>query len=281
MKTRIACLFPLARVVPKEALELNASLALKIFQMVKDKDTEIVPCFPEKGVISPEEQCYRHLVYRQDMEIYEAMIQIEKDGYDGIMIFCWNDPALFEARQALDIPVVGAAQSSILFAHVMGRKFGLVTLNPTIIPMQVDLVERYALKERLASVKPITIPLDRLFADLFVNSRSAIEDVQKIGRACIADGAEVLLIGCMAMAMALTLAPGCEKDFPNGLTEVDGVPIVNNLAVMVKAIESMVTLKRAGLPWISRKCSFARPAKAVEDKSVAVFARQDRAYFTL
>lgn len=158
MKTKIALLLPVPRAAGMWELEQTAKSVLKIMDKVKNKDTEVVPCFPERGVVTPVEHCYRYLVYRADMEMYEAALQIEKDGYDALMLSCWLDPALLQMRQALNIPVVGAAQSAMLFANTMGDRFSVITQNSIIIPPIMEVIERSGLRNKLASIRPITLP---------------------------------------------------------------------------------------------------------------------------
>ena len=76
-------------------------------------------------------------------------------------------------------------------------------------------------------------------------------------RRLIEDGAEVIILGCMAVDPVLVLAPSCAKNYPSGLREVDGVPLMNVTALTIKVAEGFVSLKNAGLPWISRKLYFA------------------------
>ena len=49
---------------------------------------------------------------------------------------------------------------------------------------------------------------------------------------------------------------------------MDGVPIVDVVSTSVKMAEVLVSLKRAGIPWISRKKTYRQPpeetARAVE-----------------
>lgn len=97
------------------------------------------------------------------------------------------------------------------------------------------------------------------------DARGAIEEFTSVARELIARGAEVIVPGCGLIAPCLRFAPGCEADYPNGLTEVDGVPIADIYGATVKAVETLVTLKRAGSPWISRKGLYARAsAEALE-----------------
>jgi len=86
-----------------------------------------------------------------------------------------------------------------------------------------------------------------------------------VGGELIADGAEVLIPGSSLMAPALRLAPGAEKEYPNGLTEVERVPIMDVMGATAKIAETLVTLKQAGSTWISRKAFYAQATpKALE-----------------
>ena len=91
-----------------------------------------------------------------------------------------------------------------------------------------------------------------------VDARPVIEEFVQVGRQLIATGAEVLIPGCGLLAPCLRFAPGCETDYPQGLTHVDGVPIVDIYGATIRAAETLVEFKRAGSPWISRACQFAK-----------------------
>lgn len=55
------------------------------------------------------------------------------------------------------------------------------------------------------------------------------------------------------------MAPGCEDEYPDGFTEVDGVPIVDVISAGVRLAEVLVSFRRAGLSWISRIGGYRRP----------------------
>ena len=196
------------------------------------------------------------------------------------MLSCWLDPALPQMRQALNIPVVGVGQSSMLFANSMGDKFSLISQNDIIIPQLKEIIERSGLQSKVASIRPITLP-DEEHVKSLGDAHALIADFQNVSRQCIADGAEVILVGCMLVATVLAVAPKCEKEYPNGLQEIDGVPVVDNLAVMLKATESVVAVKNAGFPWISRKQTYSCADSELEANSRAPFLDDTPAYFTL
>jgi len=271
--SNLALLFPLAGKPQDLALKQLAELSLKDVGQTKAEDTEVVPYFLNSGFTHIEEHAYHYLAYRNDREMYESMIQIEKDGCDGIMLDCWYDPGLLEARQALDIPVAGSAQSSLLAANMMAKNFALVTFTNLAIHKSIEVVERYCLKEKLVCAKAITTSFeDEMKA--FVDAREEIEEFKKVSRKCIADGAELIIPACMALSTVVNMAPGCEKDYLGGIKEIDGVAVMDVLAVMVKVAEGMVALKKAGNPWISRKLGYAKASKNCEKRAPSYFKYQ-------
>jgi len=66
----------------------------------------------------------------------------------------------------------------------------------------------------------------------------------------------------MVMANALCVTPGCDE-YPQGVTEVDGVPILDVVSSSVRMAEVLVSMKRAGVPWISRKRTYNQPPEDV------------------
>lgn len=86
-----------------------------------------------------------------------------------------------------------------------------------------------------------------------------IESFRQVARELIADGAEVLIPGCMVMTSAMRIASGCEEEYSNGLTEVDGVPVVDVVGAASKLAEVLVSLKKGGSTGISRKGFYGRP----------------------
>jgi len=281
MKTKIALLIPFGRDAGEEVLKWSGEVLLKDVGRTKNDDTEVVPCYLEQGYTDLEALAYNYFGFRSDREMYEAMLKIEDDGYDAIMLNCWYDPALGQGRQALDIPIVGPSQVSTLFASMMGKRIGIVTFTPLAIPTIEANIERYGLIDKVAlPVRAIRTSFDDQIMALF-NADAEIQEFKRVARECIAQGADVLIPACMAMSPALSVAPGCEEEYPEGLKEVDGVAVVDILALMVKVVEGMVALKRAGRPWVSRKSTYAKASKEVEERAIAAIAYRGAGYFTV
>lgn len=67
------------------------------------------------------------------------------------------------------------------------------------------------------------------------------------------------------------MAPGCEKMYPNGLYEVDGVPLVDVISTAVRMAEVLVSMKEAGIPWISRYSTFNSPPEDLMKATESLF----------
>ncbi len=231
------------------------------FAPVMQPGTELVFRFPRRGLANLEAQPYGYLHALADTEILHMVIQAEQEGFDGAIVACFHDPNLWAARQAVDIPVVGFGESSMLLSLSMGRRFGLFCPSPLGVPDFEERVALYGLKERCVGVLPGYLPAAEQEAAM-VDARAAIEEFTTIARELIRRGAEILIPGCGLIAPCLRLAPGCESDYPDGLTEVDGVPVMDIYGATLKMAENLIVLKRAGSPWISRKGVYARPSAA-------------------
>jgi Asp/Glu/hydantoin racemase len=191
-------------------------------------------------------------------------MQAEREGFDGAIIACFHDPTLWSARQAVDIPVVAFGESSMLLATLMGRKFGLFRPSPLGLPEAEESIARYGLRDRCVGVACGYQPAAEQERAMF-EARGAIEEFMSVARELIARGAEVLIPGCGLIAPCLRFAPGAEAEYPDGLTHVDGVPILDVYGATIRTVETLVALKQAGSCWISRKGLYATAsAEAIE-----------------
>ena len=99
---------------------------------------------------------------------------------------------------------------------------------------------------------------DRFAEGIWRSCVKTIKAFKKVARELISDGAEIIIPGCALMSPAMRFAPGAEKEYPNGLTEVDGVPVADVVGDTIKMAETMVSIKKSGSSWISRKALYAQ-----------------------
>ncbi|WP_245590375.1 aspartate/glutamate racemase family protein [Aneurinibacillus terranovensis] len=175
--------------------------------------------------------------------LLEKAIEAEKDGYDGIISFCFGDPGVKPAREVLNIPVVGAAEASMLFASLLAKSFSVVTVLPNVVPMIGNISKTLGVNGNLASVRYVNIPVlevnekEKLKSALFEEMIKAIEE----------DKAHALVLGCTGMmGVAAVLQEKLKK---HGYE----VPVIDPAFAATKMLESVISMgvKQSRLTYMS------------------------------
>jgi Asp/Glu/hydantoin racemase len=173
----------------------------------------------------------------------------------------FQDVGLYDARASVKIPVLGLGETTLLHACTMGRKLGLLAINPAFIPTHNEQIVRYGLQQRIAGIRAIEANIsDYMEAFTSPTKKSELTAVfERESRRLIDAGADVIVpTGGIPMMLF-----GKEPD-----ASVDGAPIVNGVTVVIKAAEMAVKLKRLGVPVISRipQSGFALPSAQTLDE---------------
>lgn len=191
------------------------------------------------------------------VHMVEAAIVAEAEGFDGVFFGCWND-ALWEAREVLSIPVASVSEQSMLSALTMGRRFAVVTVSAkTATAIEMDILA-YGFRERAIqrparSIEPES-NTELLLGAVTDPRREFLPRFEASARACIADGAEVVLVGCGFYGPLLREA---------GYHEIPGtgVPVLDSSAVGVKHLEMMVDTAALCRAAKSEGNTFRQPAE--------------------
>ena len=199
------------------------------FRAHASEKTEIEVVHLDKGPASIESEFDESLAAP---DILNKVIEAEERGFDGIIIDCFGDPAVKAAREIVDIPVVGAAEPSMLFACSLGQRFSVVTVLENVIPMIENIAKVLGVYEKLASVRSVNIPVlelhdrDKLKSALYEEMLKAIKE----------DNAHVLILGCTGMM-------GVANDLHEMLKK-DGydVPVIDPAAASIKFLEALIGL---------------------------------------
>ena len=196
---------------------------------------------------------YRYLEALNEQQVCEAVLTAEREGYDAVAIGCFFDPALRSLRSLVDIPVVSLAESCMLTACSIGRAFGLVTLCVDEVDNLRDLAGLYGLSGRLSSVVGLTPGIDE--HDLEASQEETGPILQNALQACrqvIDGGADVIIPG-----------DGVLNEFlvRHGVTEVDGVPVLDSLGVLFHHAQMLARLRRSTGLTASRRQYYAKPPR--------------------
>ncbi len=200
------------------------------FKAYASEKTEIEVVHLDKGPASIESE-YDEALAAPD--ILNKTIEAEEMGFDGVIIDCFGDPGVKAAREMVSIPVVGAAEPSMLFACSLGQRFSVVTVLKNVIPMIENIAKVLGVSEKLASVRSIDIPVlelhdkERLKSALYDEMVKVIKD----------DGAHVLILGCTGMM-------GVANDLHEMLKK-DGydVPVIDPAAASIRFMEALIGLR--------------------------------------
>lgn len=221
-------------------------------QAVAQPTTQIVPLTASRGV--------PYIATRAEAQIGGTvaleMLAEHHAGADAAIIAAFGDPGLMGARELFDIPVVGLAESAMLAACMLGRRFGIVTFARALGPWYEECVAMHGLTGRCAGIRM----LDDGFADI-ADVQEEKEDaiVALSQRAIVEDEADVVILAGAPLA---GLAARVADRIP--------VPVVDQAQAALKLAEALVALK----PRKATAGTFRRPApKPTQGLSPALAAR--------
>ena len=199
--------------------------------------------------------------FRFSREVIRGAVAAEREGYDAFFMNHFQDVGLYDARASVNIPVLGLGEATLLHACTMGRKLGLLAINPAFIPTHAEQVHRYGLQQRIAGIRAINANIGD-YMEAFASPAKKAElwaIFEREARRLIDAGADIIVPTGGIPMMLFGNEPGAN---------VDGAPIVNGVTVVIKAAEMAVKLKRLGFPIASRhpQSGFALPSpQALEE----------------
>ncbi len=174
----------------------------------------------ETGTTHLEYEFYEHLATHS---IIRKAVEAEKEGYDAVVIGCFYDPGLREAREMVRIPVVGVCEASLNVASMLtAGEFSVLVGRKKWIPKMSDNARNYGLESRIASWRV----LDLTVGDMRDRSRTEAAILREARRAVEEDRAECVVLGCTGMAGQARRAQ-----------EELGVPVLDPVLMGIKVAE--------------------------------------------
>ncbi len=188
-----------------------------------------------------------------------------RDDVDGVAVGNTIDPGLQEARSILSIPVAGLFESAILAAHMIAERFMVIAANDNTASFLRDNLRAYGLDERVVGVYGPEMKIDeaaRAFTDEDLRGEYAEEFGQLVKRG-VDEGAGLVVPGG-----GLEYALLKETDIGNSL---HGVPILDQIAVLVKMTEMLVDLYGMDAISTSRRCKYRTPPEDEIEEVLAAY----------
>jgi allantoin racemase len=215
--------------------------------------------FEVHGLDPPDHLFHPLTEFRCAAQAIRNALEAERAGYDGVVIGHFQEPGLLEIRGAVDIPVIGLGEANLLAALSMGGRLGLVTIDPVFIDWHERQVKAYGLDQRVAGVRAIHVDLPgfmRAFTDEASYAQVRAAFVEQV-RPLVAEGAEVIIpAGGLPMLLFARECPFV----------IDDALVLNGIAVVAKAAEMALALRRLMGSVVSRRGTYAKAsAQCVEE----------------
>ncbi len=185
-------------------------------------------------------------------QIIDNAIRAEREGFDAFVIGSFSEPMLREIRSAVDIPVTGILESSMLVSLSLGRKVAPIANAPEISFIVQSAVEKHGLEARVLPCVPLDPPMHEaeLLAASANDPEALLEAFRRSARQAITQqGADVIVPAEAVLATVL---------IARQVTHVDDAPVVDVLAIAWRYAVMMTRLHQDLGMGTSRAGAYAR-----------------------
>ena len=128
---------------PNSSRQMTAHLD-RALRQIKSEQTELTVTCPPNGPLAIES------AYDEAMCVPGVLALVEKankEHFDAVILACFSDPALEQAREISDILIMGIEETSLHVAAMLGAKFTVLTMTERRIPSKAAHVRRFRLEE--------------------------------------------------------------------------------------------------------------------------------------
>ena len=150
-------------------------------------------------------------------------------GADGIVIACFDDTGLNQARALSDVPVLGIGQAAYHHSMLMGLKFSVVTTLSISIPVLEENIHTLGVHPYCCRVRASEVPV----LELEVEGSDAEQKISnEIASAIKEDSCEAIVLGCAGMT-----------DLASRLSLLHGIPVVDGVAAATALVHGLALLR--------------------------------------
>jgi allantoin racemase len=224
-----------------------------------DTEVEVVSLAMDSPVTHVEYRAYEALTYGG---IVGLAADAGRRGVDAMVIGCFYDPALREAREVSgDMVVVAPCLAGVQLATTLANRFSVIVTRRKCIDQMTRQIHEYGAGASLASMRSLDIGVESLQND----PGATKERIIAAGRKAIdEDGAEALLLGCT-----------CEFGFHEEAQKILGVPVIDAVSAPFKLAEHLAGLKQQ-FGWSPSRVGSCEPPPAAEIERFGLFKTAPR-----
>ena len=212
---------------PNTSPTMTAEIA-EAARAAADARTEVVCLAPRFGASAIDSAAESYLSAVGVMDIVASLLGAGDFDYDAVVLAGFGEHGRAALAEMLSVPVFDIAECAAHVAHLIGRRFSVVTtLARSIAPIEDSLLLA-GLNAHCASVRACGLGTAEVAADPVGAVRAIVDEA---ARAVAEDGADVICLGCAGMA-------GVTAAISNKL----GVPAVDGVAAAIALAQAVVGL---------------------------------------
>lgn len=204
---------------------------LNHFDTVASPETELSISTLKSGTISIESMYDEEFVARA---LLEECIKQERNGVDGIINYCFGNPATEAAKEILNIPVIGIGEASQTIALPFTDNYGIITTVKNSVARNRRKAKLLGTSEKLGAVIPLDLPV----VELTNHNENLIQKVKSIVKPYVENqGIDLIHLGC---GYLIGLSDRLSKEL--------GIPVVDPGLASLKLMEAYVKLSLVQSP---------------------------------
>jgi len=149
-------------------------------------------------------------------------------GVDGVVIACFDDTGINEARALSNIPVVGIGQAAYHASMLAGHTFSVITTLAVSLPVLEDNVKQFGVYPYCRRIRASDVPVLDLEQP---GSNAEAKISQELGEAIKEDNCDAIVLGCAGMT-----------DLAARLSQQHGVPVIDGVAAAAALVHALALL---------------------------------------
>lgn len=152
-------------------------------EKVKSLETQLRVTELKKGPVSIESEYDEIFASPCVVSLAE---ELELNGSNGIILYCFGEPGLRACKEKLSIPVVGLREAAISMARILGDRIGVISTIKNAVPRHVR-----TLKNEIHKVVAVDMPVLN-----FVNVSELEKRIEMKIQELIEYECDVVILGC-------------------------------------------------------------------------------------